>query len=79
MTWKNLTLFVNTLSTDDKYCLVSRNNLMQAIQMDLSQKQKTISNFFLHFSNLHQFLKLLKKDDPYSLCISEINYSEISG
>ena len=33
-------------------------------------------NFFLHFSNLLQFTNISKKDDPHSLCISEITDNE---
>ena len=43
VTCKVLTLFVNTLTADDKYSLLSRDNLMQPIQMHLSQNQKTFS------------------------------------
>ena len=37
---KNLGLFVNTLIADDKYSLLNKHNLLQHIQMHLSQKQK---------------------------------------
>ena len=46
---KILGLFVNTLSEDDKYCLLYRDNLTQPIQILLSQKQKTFSEFFSPF------------------------------
>ena len=46
---KNLGLFVNTLSDDDKYCLLYNENLLQPIQILLSQKQKTFSQFFSGF------------------------------
>ena len=49
MICKILTLFVNTLSPDDKYCLLIRDTLTQLNKMQLSQKQKTTSNFFLPF------------------------------
>ena len=42
-------LFVNTLSEDDKYCLLCKDNLLQPIQILLSQKQKTFSQFFSAF------------------------------
>ena len=42
---KILGLFVNTLSEDDKYCLLYRDNLTKPIQILLSQKQKTFSQF----------------------------------
>ena len=44
-----LRLFVNTLTDDDKYCLLYRDNLTQPIQILLSQKQKTFSQFFSPF------------------------------
>ena len=47
--WKSLRLFVNTLTDDDKYCLLYRDNLTQTIQILLSQKQKTFSQFFSPF------------------------------
>ena len=34
-------LFINTLSADGKYSLFNGDNLMQPIQMQLSEKQKT--------------------------------------
>ena len=44
-----LGLFVNTLSQDDKYCLLYKDNLLQPIQILLSQKQMTFSEFFSPF------------------------------
>ena len=41
-----LGLLVNTLATDEKYPLLNRDNLTIPIQMQLSQKQKTFSEFF---------------------------------
>ena len=38
---KILGLFLNTLTENDKYCLLYRDNLMQPIQRLLSEKQKT--------------------------------------
>ena len=46
---KILGLFVNTLSEDDRYCLLYKDNLLQPIQILLSQKQKTFSQFFSAF------------------------------
>ena len=43
---KILRLFVNTLTDDDKYCLLYRDNLTQPIQILLSLQQKTFSLFF---------------------------------
>ena len=46
---KILGLFLNTLSEDDRYCLLYKDNLLQPIQILLSQKQKTFSEFFSPF------------------------------
>ena len=46
---KTLEVFVNTLTADDKYSLRNRDNLMEPIHMQLSQKPKTFSNLFLNF------------------------------
>ena len=46
---KILGLFVNTLSEDDKYCLLYKDKLTQPIPILLSQKQKTFSKFFSAF------------------------------
>ena len=43
-------MFVNTLTADDKYSLLNRNNLRQPIWTPLSQKHKAFSQFFLAFS-----------------------------
>ena len=40
---KILRLFVNTMTADDKYSLLNRDNLTQPTQMQLSPKQKTFS------------------------------------
>ena len=42
---KILGLFVNTLSEDDRYCPLYKDNLLQPIQIILSQKRKTFSEF----------------------------------
>ena len=47
--WKIFRLFVNTLANDDKYCLLYRENLRQPIQLLLSEKQKTFSQFLSAF------------------------------
>ena len=66
-------LFINILSADGKYSLFNRENLMQPIEMQLSQKEKTFSQFFSAFlkSSLN-FEHFSKKDDPPWWCISEI-------
>ena len=47
--WKILRLFVNTLTDADKYCLLYRDNLTEKIQILLSQKIPTFSEFFFPF------------------------------
>ena len=73
-------LFPNTLSADGKYSLLNRDNLTQPSQIQLSQKQKTFSEFFSAFlkSSLN-FEHFQKKDDPHGWCISEITDSEKCG
>ena len=46
---KILRLFVNTLTDADKYSLLYRDLLKQPIQIQLSQKQNTFSEFFAAF------------------------------
>ena len=46
---KILGLLVNTLAADKKYPVLNRDNLTIPIQMQLSQKQKTFSQFFAAF------------------------------
>ena len=49
VTCKISRLFINKLSADDKYSLFNRDNLTQPIQMQLSGKEKTFSEFFSAF------------------------------
>ena len=64
---KFLRLFVNTLPADEKFYLLNRDNLAEPIQMQLSQKQKTFSEFFFAFlKSILNFKHLPKKDDPHS-------------
>ena len=74
---KILRLFVNTLTDDHKYCLLYRDNLTQPIQILLSQKQKTFSEFFSTFLKYTlNFEHFQQKYDPHSRCISQILVSE---
>ena len=67
MIQKILTLFVNTLTVNDKHYLLNRDNLPQPIQMQLCQKQKNFSEFFFAFlKSILNFKHLPKKDDPHS-------------
>ena len=76
-TWKFLRPFLNTLTADDRYSLISKNKWMQTIQMHLYQKENNFCEFFSPFFesavNLEHFQK---KDDPHSFCISEITDHE---
>ena len=75
--WKFLRPFLNTLTANDKYSLNSKDKWMQNIQMHLFQKQNIFSEFFLRFSEPGlNFEHFQKKDDPHSLCISEITDHE---
>ena len=77
LTSKILVNLFNTLAVDEKYSFLNRDNLTIPIQMQLSQKQKTFSQFLAIFLksklNLEYFRK---KDDAQSFCISEITESE---
>ena len=60
-------MFVNTLTADDKYSLLNRDNLAEPIRTPLSQKHTAFSQFLLAFPkftlNIEHFQK---KDDPHS-------------
>ena len=74
---KILGLFLNTLTDDDKYSLLYRNNLAQQIQTLLSQKPKTFSKLSSEILKpTLNFEHFQKKDDPHSRCSSEITVSE---
>ena len=74
---KILRLFVNTLTDDEKYSLVYRDNLTQLIKILLSHKKKTFSEFFSPFlKSTLNFTHFQTKDDPHSRCISQITVSE---
>ena len=49
LTWKILGLLVNTLAPDEKYPVLNRDKLTITMQMKVSQKQKTFSEFFAAF------------------------------
>ena len=74
---KFFTLLVKTLTEDEKYSLLYRDNLTQPIQILLSQKHNTFSAFFAAFlKNISNFAHFQKKDDPHSRCSSQITVSE---
>ena len=74
---KFLRLLVKTLTDDEKYSLLYRENLTQPIQLLLSQKRKTFSQFSSAFlKSTLNFQHFQKKDDSHSRCISQITVSE---
>ena len=58
---KILGLFVEPLTAQDKYSLLNRGNLLQHVQIQLSQKRKIFLHFFVHFLNLYAILNIFKK------------------
>ena len=54
-------LFVKTLTVNENHDFLTRENLTEPIQMQLSQKQKTFFHFFLDFKNLYYILKIFQK------------------
>ena len=73
-------LFPNTLSADGKYSLLNRDNLTQPIQIQLSRKQKTFSEFFAPFLKFSwNFEYFQKKYDCHSWGISKITESKKQG
>ena len=74
---KFLKLLVKTLTDDEKYSLLYRENLTQPIQILLSQKPNTFPQFFLAILKpTLNFAHFQKKDDPHSRCSSQITVSE---
>ena len=74
---KFLRLLVKTLTDDEKFSLLYRENLMQPIQILLSEKPKIFSQFFSAFlKSTLNFEHFQKKDDPHRRCISQITVSE---
>ena len=62
-----LRLFVNTFTAYDKHSLLNREYLTQYIHMQLSQKQKKISEIFSPFlKSRFNFEHIHEKDDSHS-------------
>ena len=73
LTCKILGLLVNTLAANEKYPVLNRDNLTIPVQMQLSQKEKTFSQFygaFLQFRLNFEYFE--KKDDPHRFFLFEI-------
>ena len=80
MWYEILRLFVNALTADDKYSDSNMQIFPQQFQTSLSQKQKTLSGFFIAFMKCAWNLEHFKKKDGYpSLIISEIIDAERRG
>ena len=74
---KNLGLVVNKLTADHKYPVLNRDILTIPIQIQLSRKEKTFSEFFTAFLKSRLNLKCFQgKDDAHSFCTSDITDSE---
>ena len=77
---KSLRLFVNTTSAVDKCSLPNRDNLMQPIHKQLSQKLKNYFRFFNVFSKSRLSLEYFQnKDETHTLFISEATACEKRG
>ena len=74
---KFLRLLVKTLTDDEKYSFLYRENLTQTIQILLSQKRKTFSKLFCEILKpTLNFGYFQKKFDPHSRCSSQITVPE---
>ena len=77
LTWRILRLVANTMAADEKYRIVNRDNFTIPIQMQLSQKQKTFSQFFAVFLKFRlNFEYFETKYAPLRFCVSQITASE---
>ena len=88
MSWKKspsvwyeiLRLFVNALTADEKYSDSNMQNFPQQFQTPVSQKQKSLSAFFIAFLKCAWNLEHFPKKNEYSsLIISEIIDAERRG
>ena len=76
---KILRLFANTLTADDKYSLINRGILKQPIQMQLSQKEETFSDYFTKVSKTVLNFEYFQKNDSHIPYSSEITDCEKRG
>ena len=73
LTCQILGLLVNTLATDEKYPVLNRDNLTIPIEMQLSEKEKSFSQFFPRFlKSMSNFAPFEEKYDPHSFLSSKI-------
>ena len=67
MLGKILGVFVNTMTADGKYPIQDCENLQLPIEMQLSKKRKTLSQFFVPFlESTSNFKHFERKDDHHS-------------
>ena len=72
-----LGLFYNILAANDKPPVVNRDNLIISIEIQLSQKQKTLSQLFSAFLKCSfSFEHFEKKDDHHRFFIFQMTDSE---
>ena len=65
------------MAGDEKYPVLNRDNLTIPIQMQLSEKEKTFSEFLAAFLKANLNFKCFGEEyDPRRFCISEIRDSE---
>ena len=55
-----LRLFVNRLTSDNKYSRCNMQNLTQPVQTPLCLEEKTFLGFLLHFWKVHEIWNILK-------------------
>ena len=80
MRFEILELFVNTLTTDDKYSSRNIQNLTQQLQTTMSQKQKTFYRIFITYPKSRRSSDVFaQKDESTSLSIYNIIDAEKSG
>ena len=73
MRFEILELFVNTLTTDDKYSSRNIQNLTQQLQTTMSQKQKTFYRIFISYVKPRTSSdEFVKKDESTSLSFYDI-------
>ena len=71
---------VNNLTADYKHSAQNRENLPQQVQTQISQERKSFSVFFIAFLKCTLNLEYFeKKDQSYSLSVTEIINSETSS
>ena len=80
MRFEILELFVNTLTTDDKYSSRNIQNLTEHLQTTMSQKQKTFYRIFITYVRSRRSSDdFVKKNESTSLSIYDIIEAEKSG